>query len=99
MHFIFSLLFFIAALNPALDAKEKGQGTLVVTYGTGEDSIRLNRVRFWLISTQGAYRLFPNGNNFVEDPLTKKRMILIENLPEGSYTLKFIYPNSDNLLE
>lgn len=78
---------------------EKGQGTLVVTYGTGEESIRLSRVRFWLISNQGSYRLFPNGNNFVDDPITNKRMVLIENLPEGSYTVKFIFPNSDNLFE
>lgn len=78
---------------------EKGLGTLIVTYGTGEECIRLNRVRFWLISHQGAYRLYPNAGAFVDDPLSKKRMVLIENLPAGPYTIKFVYPNSDHLFE
>ncbi|CRX37654.1 SUMF1/EgtB/PvdO family nonheme iron enzyme [Estrella lausannensis] len=80
-------------------SQDKGLCTLVVTYNTGEDRIRLDRVRFWLISERGDLHLYPQGNSYVDDPETSKRMVLIENLPEGAYTLKFIMPNSDGLFE
>lgn len=99
----FYLLFFLFSLiflqGPLLASAEKGLCTLVVTYSTGEDQIRLDRVRFWLISDRGDLRLYPYGSAFVDDPETNKRMVLIENLPEGSYTLRFVLPNSDALFE
>lgn len=94
-----AILMLMMLLSTSIHGAEKTTGTLVVSYGTGIDAIRLNRVRFLLISDNGSYRLFPQENGFVDDPVTKKRMVLIENLPQGNYTVKFVYPNSDNLFE
>lgn len=101
--FSFYLFLLILSLllpkNLLLSSQDKGLCTLVVTYSTGEDLVRLDRVRFWLISERGDHHLYPHANSYVDDPETKKRMVLIENLSEGSYTLKFIMPNSDKLFE
>jgi len=94
---IYYIFFFLFMLINLEGGEEKG--SLSVTYSTGPDAIRLNRIRFWLIDSEGAYRLFPVGDNYVDDAATKKRTVRIDDLPSDRYTLKFVYPNSDNLFE
>ena len=80
----------------ALTAGEEADlGTLIVTYQSDAPKERLDRVRFWLINEKGERRLYPRGNNYVEDSSNGSRLILIESLPVGSYHVTFAIPNCD----
>lgn len=74
-------------------------GTLIVTYQTGPKGERLNRTRFVLTKENGEPQLYPKGSACVEDPQCLSRMVVLDNLQAGNYTLKFLIPNSDGLFE
>lgn len=74
-------------------------GTLIVTYNTGPKGERLDRVRFLLKSSTACEQMYPKAASFVEDVKGLSRMVAIENLPIGTYTLKFLIPNTDGLFE
>lgn len=74
-------------------------GTLIVTYNTGPEAERLDRVRFLLISESEKQCMYPKGNTYVEDEDCCSRMVVIENLPIGNYRIKFLVPNADKAFE
>ena len=74
-------------------------GTLIVSYSTGAKGERLKRVHFWLINDKQHYQLFPKENAYLDDPHCMNRTVAIENLPAGTYHLKFLVPNRDGLFE
>lgn len=74
-------------------------GSLIVSYHTGPKGERLNRVRFMLSSGGCNDSLYPKGNTYVEDEEYPSRLVVIENLPIGNYTLRFLVPNQDGLFE
>lgn len=78
---------------------QENQGTLIVTYQCGPKAERLHRVRFWLRGNHQVAQLYPKGNAFVDDKSNMSRMVVIENLPPGKYTVEFVPPNSDGLFE
>lgn len=99
----FWLLFIlmITSLFPLIseEKEEDGVGSLIVTYDTGAEATRLNRIRFWLINEQGDRRLYPYNSGFIDNIEEMVRIVLIEQLPKGKYTLEFLIPNKDNLFE
>lgn len=74
-------------------------GTLIVSYHTGPKGERLNRVRFMLSSDGYNDTLYPKGNTYVEDEEYPSRLVVIEDLAVGKYSLKFLVPNQDGLFE
>ncbi len=91
---IFFLLFFVEG-----HGIEKGSGTLIVCYRTDTESSRLDRIRFWLVNEKGDRHLYPTGETVINDPGKLMRMVLLENVPAGDYTLEFLIPNADNLFK
>jgi len=43
--------------------------------------------------------MYPKGSNFVDDAEWMSRTVVIENLPIGKYTLRFLIPNKDGFFE
>lgn len=74
-------------------------GTLIVTYQTGMRGERLNRIRFVLQDQSKCQQMYPKGDAYIDDPSGLIRMVVVENLCPGNYTLTFVIPNSDGLLE
>jgi len=61
---------------------------------------RLDRIRFWLTEqNEKKQTLFPKGKSFVEDSKDPSRMVVIEELAPGPYTLQFLIPNIDSYFE
>lgn len=81
------------------DAGSEDTGTLIVSYHTGPKGERLNRVRFMLSSEGYNDTLYPKGNTYVEDEEYPSRLVVIEDLAVGKYSLKFLVPNQDGLFE
>lgn len=90
---------FFACNTSAYPDTSQDAGTLIVSYHTGPQGERLNRVRFMLSFQDGTGQIYPKANAFVEDENEPSRMVAIENLPIGKYTLKFLVPNQDGLFE
>lgn len=88
---------FMLILNCAFaEIQDADTGTLIVTYKTDSKGERLNRIRFWLIDSKGSkVSLYPKTRAFVEDPKEPSRMVVIEKVRSGDYTLKFLVPNAD----
>ncbi len=74
------------------------EGTLIVTYQTGQKGERLDRIRFWLKSENHA-EMYPQGLNFVDDDESMARTVVIENLKTGKYQLQFLIPNKDGFFQ
>jgi formylglycine-generating enzyme required for sulfatase activity len=74
-------------------------GTLIVSYQTGPKEERLDRVRFRLKNENAEEQLYPKKSALVTGDNCQHRMVVIENLPEGKYTLEFLVPNADGLFE
>jgi len=97
-YFFFLLLIIAPVINihseqPGKNVAQKS--SLVVTYRTDGPLDELDRVRFWLINEKHERRLYPKGRAYIDDPNKNLRMVLIENLPHGKYSLEFMIPNSD----
>lgn len=73
--------------------------TLIVSYHTGKQGSCIERVRFYLSSGSQPSQMYPKGNNFAEDPSMPVRIVAIDDLAPGTYTLEFIYPNTNNAFE
>lgn len=100
MMYLFLLSFFFSLFcHSSGAATEQETGTLLVSYSTGENAERLNRVRFSLISPDNTEQMYPKGDAFVEGSDSQSRLIVIENLPVGTYQLRFLVPNTDKLFE
>jgi len=80
-------------------AEDSHCGTLIVTYHTDNKGERLDRVRFRLTDKSQKQQLYPKGSEFVAGETCHHRMVVIENLSAGKYTLQFLIPNSDGLFE
>jgi hypothetical protein len=74
-------------------------GTLIVTYQTNHKGDKLDRVRFWLKNEQGKQTLFPKGSAYANNRDDQTRMVVIEELAPGPYTLEFLVPNFDGKFE
>lgn len=90
------ILFFVlnCCCLPSCDA-----GTLIVTYNTGQDGERLDRVRFLLTDDKLKQVMYPKGNGYVEDSVSRARIVVIEDLSPGEYTLDFFVPNTDGFFQ
>lgn len=99
-HLVFWLLLITPLFSESFNTVDENRGgTVVVSYGTGKEGSRIDRVRFWLVNELYERKLFPRNQSFVDDPEKGKRIVLIENLPPGRYHLEFLYPNSDHFFE
>ncbi len=94
----FFLLFFLIPFT-FLSSEEPRTSTLIVTYKTDHEGERLDRTRFWLKNEQHKQSLYPKGSTFVFDPENKTRMVVIDDLMPGNYTIEFIIPNRDGRFE
>jgi formylglycine-generating enzyme required for sulfatase activity len=72
-------------------------GTLLITYSTGPDQERMDRIRFLLTDPSGNSSMFPHKDLYNNDPTSGTHQISIINLPPGQYSLQFLIPNTDNL--
>lgn len=71
--------------------------SLVVTYHTGRNAERLDRVRFRLTNAQREQTFYPESNAFCDDAIAHIRRVVINGLAPGNYTVDFIIPNHDGL--
>ncbi len=92
----FLFLFFIFQ---ALHCIGKESGTLVVSFQTGPREERLDRVRFRLWNEQLEGQFYPKFFNHSESDNCQFRMVVIENLPVGRYSVQFLIPNADHFFE
>lgn len=70
-------------------------GSLIVTYQTNSNGERLDRIRFWIKNDHHKQSLYPKGKAYVDDLIESTRMVVIEDLEPGQYTLEFLVPNTD----
>lgn len=74
-------------------------GTLIVTYQTGQHAERLDRIRFLIKDKNHQQQMYPKGKAYADDDSCISRMVVIEDLPRGEFTLEFVLPNYDQLFE
>ncbi len=74
-------------------------GTLIVSYQTGVNGERLDRVRFTLTNDNHNQQMYPKKGSYVDDQKNFKRTVVIKNLNPGKYSLDFMIPNQDDLFE
>ena len=72
-------------------------GVLIVTYNTGRNAERLDRIRFRLVNDHKEQRMLPQAGEFLDSPSSQSRRVIVRNLPVGRYSLEFIIPNFDGL--
>jgi len=95
---IFACFVVICTLMLCGSAAALETGSLVVSYQTGPKAERLDRIRFWL--KQGDFaQIYPKRDGFVQDHNTLSRVVVIDDLKPGTYTLEFSIPNYDGLFE
>lgn len=94
---VLALLFLLIPLfSTFLFADEQRScGTLIVTYQTGCKGERLERIRFWIKDEKQRREMYPRGTAFVEDKDNLSRIVVVDDMPAGKYTLEFLVPNSD----
>src|ERR1700722_19659425 len=96
---LFAFICVFSSFSPFIHSTDPETGTLIVSYQTGPRGERLDRVRFLLSSNLHPEQMYPRGQTYVEDATCPSRMVAIENLPAGNYSIKFIIPNADGLFE
>lgn len=96
MIFLQTLLLFLLAL-PALSGAHTG--TLVVSYQTGPERERLDRIRFRLTDERSNTRFYPLGNDFGNDSDYTNHLVVVDDLCPGNYILEFLVPNTDGLFD
>lgn len=74
-------------------------GTLIVSYQTGLNGERLDRVRFFLSSKEFCQNMYPKKGAYVDDVAGLMRLVVIEDLSPGTYQLEFIVPNADGIFD
>jgi len=97
--YILFLICFLLSFAGGYATASEELGTLVVSYQTGPKGERLSRVRILLIDEVQQEHMFPKGDSFIEDEEKLKRLVAIEELAPGNYTIKFLVPNNDGLFE
>ncbi|WP_155117511.1 hypothetical protein [Neochlamydia sp. TUME1] len=75
------------------------KGTLIVDYKTDLEGDRLDRIRFWLKDGNHSQKMYPKGHAFVEDRKNRSRIVVLEDVTPGEYTLEFLIPNKDAFFE
>lgn len=85
------------ALFTGVQAQEENVGTAIVTYKTGPEAKRLDRVRFRLTCPDKSQEMFPKKDVYVVDKNQLTRMVVIDDLAPGNYTIEFLIPNIDGL--
>lgn len=98
MAILYYPLLFIFMVSPCI-AEQAAYGTLIVRYQTGPKEERLDRVRFRLQNAQYEEQLYPKQTALMTCGKCQQRHVVIENLPVGKYTLKFLVPNTDHHFE
>lgn len=94
------LVLLLAALSSFASAQEtSGVGSLLVTYQTGVKGERLDRIRFRIKNSAREQQIHPKPGGFVDDSKSHTRIVAIEQLPVGTYTLQFLVPNKDSLFD
>ncbi len=96
-HAIYLAALFFCLFIPFAWTQETETGILIVTYQTGPKAERLDRVRFILKQEDNRTEMYPKGDSYLDDPICRSRMVVIENLPVGNYSLQFVVPNIDKL--
>jgi formylglycine-generating enzyme required for sulfatase activity len=86
-------------LGPIIASATRTKEDLVVNYSTGEAQYRLDRIRFWLIGSDGSRSMYPSSDNFEDDVFTGYRSVTINDLPTDDYTIEFLLPNSDRAFQ
>lgn len=76
-----------------------GSATLVVSYHTGPKMERLERIRFRLRNEFDQQQLFPKETGYSNSAENQHKVVVIEGLAPGMYSLQFLIPNSDDLFE
>ena len=97
IHFQRFCALFLMLIQLSLFGNE--HGSAVITYQTGPQGERLDRVRFWLRSDIAPPQMHPKGEAFVQEHSCLSRMVVIDNLAPGTYPLEFIVPNADGFFE
>lgn len=96
--FWLALFLVVSALTWASNTPSaSATGVLVVTYNTGRNAERLDRVRFRLINEQKEQTMFPRTGTFYDKASPTVRRVTISDLPAGHYIVEFIAPNQDGL--
>jgi formylglycine-generating enzyme required for sulfatase activity len=95
----FWLVFLFTFQCDAIEEDFSHTGSLIVTYQTGPKAERLDRIRFWLKNDANQTTLYPKSKAYVDDLTCMNRLVVIENLSPGKYTVEFIIPNSDKLFD
>ena len=90
-------LFFCSSL--VAQTVEPKTGRLIVSYHTDSQGERLERIRFLLINEKQEHQMYPKAQSIIKAQATPSCHVVIENLPIGTYSLRFLVPNSDGLFE
>lgn len=88
--------FLLAAFLPLFS---ESMGSLIVSYQTGPEGERLERIRFRVTGEKGYSELYPKGGAVVNHASDPCCLVAIDQLPAGSYLVEFIVPNQDQFFE
>ena len=90
-------------LGPFVKKYKKLTGDLEVSFSTGKEKTRLDRIRFWVIDEQGNREMYPKieakENTIIEDSLNGIKKVVIPALAVGNYEIEFLVPNADSLFK
>ncbi len=82
-----------------LTAESPLVGSLLVTYQTGINGERLDRIRFRIQNAADEHQLYPKPGGYVDDLKSHTRIVAVETIPVGTYILQFLVPNKDGLFD
>lgn len=98
--FVIALILVAVAANAEEPSEQiEASGTLIVTYQTGSRAERLDRVRFLIKDDENQQQMYPKSGSYVHDENSQHRMVVIEDLPRGEFSLEFVLPNHDQLFD
>lgn len=80
--------------GPIQGSYVRERGDLAVTYTTGANPVRLDRIRFWLIAEDGSRQMYPKNEPILDGA---SLTCLIPDLSVGKYRIQFLLPNTDGL--
>jgi formylglycine-generating enzyme required for sulfatase activity len=85
--------------GPFVGEYNREVGTVVVTYDTGPRKDNLDRIRFWLVDSEGNRTMYPQEEEYVDDFYGYTRTVCIDDLSDGDFSLDFVVPNQDGLFD